>query len=168
MAEPSGPDLPEEVLHQLQRCDGFLDLKMATRARAQWEQIAEADRSHPVAQPLLMRLLVTEKNWTAARDLAVRFHAQAPGEAGTWIQLAYTTRRADTIAAAETILWEAHRRFPKESVIVYNLACYACQTGRIDEARELLQTSARLDPKALDLACEDDDLRPLWPELPGP
>lgn len=165
---PSTPDLPEDALHQLQRCDGFLDLKMSARARAEWEQIPEADRDHPLAQNLLMRLLVTEKNWPAAHALAVRFHAEDPDEAGTWIQLAYTTRRTETIAAAETILHEARQRFPKESVIVYNLACYACQTGRIDEARELLQVAAGLNPKAFEMAAEDDDLLPLWPELPGP
>lgn len=162
------PDLPEEVLHRIQRCDGFLDLKMARRARAEWNQVPEGHRDHPLTQGLLMRLLVEEKDWGTARDLAARLHAQDPGEAGTWIQLAYTTRRVEHIAAAEAILTEARQRFPKESVIVYNLACYACQSGRLDEARELLHASAELDPKSLDLAAEDDDLRPLWPELPGP
>lgn len=158
-------NLPEEALHRLQRCEGFLDLKMAARARGEWAQLTESHQRHPTAQLMLLRLLVEEKNWVAARAVAESFQQQEPRDAGAWIQLAYTTRRAENLDAARRILETARPLFPRESIIPYNLACYACQSGELDRARSLLQEAARLDKKALRFAAEDDDLRALWPEL---
>ena len=160
--------LPDEVVHHLRRCEGFLDLKMTARARGEWAQLSEADQQHPIAQGMLLRLLVEEKNWPAARAVAERYQARAPDNAGAWIQLAYTTRRAESLDAARHILETARPLFPKESVIPYNLACYACQSGELDQARTLLQEAARLDKKSLRYAAEDEDLRALWPELDDP
>ncbi len=165
MSNPS-PAPPEEVLHRLQRCEGFLDLKISARARAEWERVPEAWRKHPVAQAMLLRLLTAECDWPAARAVAVSYLARSPEEAAAWIQLAYTTRRAENLAAAERILREARSKFPREAVIPYNLACYACQSGRLDEARKLLKEAHQLDHLTLAYAAEDEDMRPLWPELP--
>lgn len=163
---PPTPDLPEDVLYRLQRCEGFLDLNMAVRARAEWNVIPPEYQDHPSAQHTLLHLLSREKNWQSAREVAVRFHARSPEDPASWIQLAYTTRRAQSMEAARQILETARPRFPGVSVIPYNLACYACQSGRLEEARKLLSEAAQMDEKALRLAAEDDDLRALWPELP--
>ena len=165
MSHPS-PDLPEEVVYRLQRCEGFLDIKLPARARAEWEQVPAAWQNHPLAQAQLFALLSAERNWPRAREVAVRFLARSPENAAAWIQLAYTTRRTESLAAAERILVQARARFPNEAVIPYNLACYACQAGHLDQARTLLNDAHQLDPKTLAFAAEDDDLRPLWPELP--
>jgi Flp pilus assembly protein TadD len=166
---PDDPsNLTEDVVHRLRRCEGFLDLKMAARARGEWAQLSNPDQQHPTAQRMLLRLLTEEKNWPAARAVAERYQARNPDHAGAWIQLAYTTRRAQSLDAARLILETARPLFPKESVIPYNLACYACQNGELDRARSLLQEAARLDKKALRIAAEDEDLRALWPELDDP
>jgi hypothetical protein len=58
-------------------------------------------------------------------------------------------------------------KFPKEYIIRYNLACYACQLGNMKEARDWLK-------KAIDLAgtnqvklmaLDDPDLEQLWREI---
>ena len=164
MSQPLS-DLPDDDRYRAQKCDGFLDLHMPGRARSEWEQLSPGARRHPIGQALELRLLMVEKNWTAARALAEQFHAGQPDDPSSWIQLAYATRRAEGLNAAEDILREARPRFPKEPVVVYNLACYACQAGRLDEARSLLAEAARLDPQSLAMAAEDDDLQALWPEL---
>lgn len=168
MAGPDQPELPDDLAYRLQRCEGFLDLKMAGQARAEWNRVPAEQRKHPAAQGILLRLLCAEQDWPAARDVAARWHTRSPEEAGAWIQLAYTTRRADSLAAARQILETARTRFPQVAVIPYNLACYACQSGQLEEARQLLRTAAQLDEKALAYAAEDEDLKILWPELPEP
>ena len=165
MSTPS-PELPEDVLYILQRCDGFLDLKMVAKARAEWERVPLELRGQ--ARSCFLRLLCEEKSWAEARVVLAEWCAREPDHAGAWIQLAYVTRRAESLQAAEHILNTARVQFPQEPVIVYNLACYACQAGRLEEARALLRHAAKLDPATLGLAGEDDDLRPLWPELPDP
>ena len=71
------------------------------------------------------------------------------------------------LAAAQEVLRPAFERFPAEAIIPYNLACYACQAGQLDEARRWLDHAfqrGKPDPiKRMALA--DPDLRPLWEEL---
>ena len=56
----------------------------------------------------------------------------------------------------------ARELFPKEPLIPYNLARYAAQLGRIDEAKALLHSAIGLDPLFKEMALEDDDLAGIW------
>ena len=49
----------------------------------------------------------------------------------------------------------------------YDLACYECQLGRLEQAKKWLEETFRLaDPKKMKLAAlGDPDLEPLWREL---
>jgi Flp pilus assembly protein TadD len=84
-----------------------------------------------------------------------------PDEPQWTISLAYATRRSRSIAEAEAILRAARARFPREAILPYNLACYASQLGRLDEARALLAEATALDESLKDLAAQDPDLLPL-------
>jgi Flp pilus assembly protein TadD len=63
-----------------------------------------------------------------------------------WISLAYAQRRYLDLQTAEKTLLEAQERFPEEATIPFNLACYACQLGRLDEAREKLAKAVGMEP----------------------
>ena len=52
--------------------------------------------------------------------------------------------------------------FPDDSLIHYNLACYACRQGRLNEAKERLAKAIALDPQWRESALEDDDLEGIW------
>ncbi|MDW8309781.1 MAG: hypothetical protein RMK20_10450, partial [Verrucomicrobiales bacterium] len=96
---------------------------------------------------------------------------QTPDRPNGWLHRAYALRRA-TGGGLERA-WEALRpaadRFPREPIIPYNLACYACQMGRLDEARQWFVRALRVGDRATlkDMALHDDDLRPLWNEISG-
>jgi hypothetical protein len=80
---------------------------------------------------------------------------------------AYSLRRVagGGVAPAHALMLQAWQKFPREWVIAYNLACYACRLGKQDEAREWLQDAFDLasDKKAVKLqALNDRDLEPLW------
>ena len=49
----------------------------------------------------------------------------------------------------------------------YNLACYECQLGRLEQAKHWLEQAFKLsDPKKMRLmALEDPDLELLWREI---
>jgi Tfp pilus assembly protein PilF len=47
----------------------------------------------------------------------------------------------------------------------FNLGCYACQLGDIDQAKERVRRSIELDAKFKMLALDDPDLEPLWKEI---
>ena len=56
-------------------------------------------------------------------------------------------------------------KFPQESLIYYNLACYDCRLGQIASAKQYLKQAFRIDPNWRLEALEDEDLKPLWDYL---
>ena len=76
-------------------------------------------------------------------------------------------RRAESVEKAEIILLRAQAIHPKNALIVFNLACYASVTGRMEEAKERLRHAIELDKEIRKLAIDDDDLKPLWDWIAG-
>ena len=115
------------------------------------------------------QIYAKEKKWDACVDIARAITTLAPAHVSGWIHLAYSTRRAKNggLDAARTILSDAAETFPKVPVIPYNLACYACQLGKLKDAWQLLEKAFAIgDSKQLKLmALDDPDLEPLWKEI---
>jgi hypothetical protein len=86
-----------------------------------------------------------------------------PEESSPWINWAYSTRRKSggSISEAKTILIEA------ESMIRYNLACYECQLGNLEEAMRWLGKAIDMAGKKdiRLMALDDPDLEPLWNQI---
>jgi hypothetical protein len=117
---------------------------------------------------MLLRLLTEEKNWPAARAVAVRYQARSPDQRrGVDSTRLHHPPRAKPGRGGTSSKPRAPCS-PNESVIPYNLACYACQSGDLDRARTLLQEAPNWTPKPCAFAAEDEDLRALWPELEDP
>lgn len=159
------PDLSQEVLWRLDACDGYLDLGMLERARQELDLVAGPARDSIPFQQARLRVFMEAKDWAAAAAAARRLRDLEPEEPAHWVQLAYATRRTETIEAAREILLGAAPRFPKVSVIAYNLACYECQLTHLEDAMAYLDRAFELDPASRELAREDEDLRPLWGQL---
>ena len=90
-----------------------------------------------------------------------------PGDLYGWIQRSFALHELKRTAEAREKLKPAAKKFPKQHLVFYNLACYACQLGERKEALKLLG-------KAIDLAgkndirlkaLEDPDLEPLWKDI---
>jgi tetratricopeptide (TPR) repeat protein len=85
-----------------------------------------------------------------------------------WVVLyASAMRRTESVSAARNILINALPKFPREAIIYYNLACYECQSNRLDSAKQYLKQAFRIDPSWRWQALEDEDLKPLWDYLGG-
>ncbi len=79
------------------------------------------------------------KKWEAAQDVAKHLVSLNPKEVQHWIWAGYATRRSENIEAARDILLRAKTIHPDEPMLDYNLACYACQPGELDETKALLR-----------------------------
>jgi Tfp pilus assembly protein PilF len=73
--------------------------------------------------------------------------------------------RANSIQAAKEILLNAEPKFPNAAIIKYNLACYFCQTGDTEGAKNYLKKAFELDSSWRAKALDDPDLEPLWKSL---
>ena len=111
-----------------------------------------------------MRLEVYRKKqkWDGMIEIAKHLVKTSPDVPQHWIDLAWGQRRGVNLQTAEKTLKEALGKFPNEAVIHYNLACYCCVSGRIEEAKVLLEAALRLDPNLKATALEDEDLVGVW------
>ncbi len=138
-------------------------------ARAEFAQLSPVARQHPEALEHEWSLLAAAQAWTEAFATAQRLVDLAPDQPFGWVHRAFALRRmpGGGLPQAWNALRPAHDRFPNDMLIAYNLACYAAQLKRPDEAWDWLQRAFANGGKevVLKLAFADDDLRPLWPRL---
>lgn len=150
----------------LREASGYLDLGMLDESAAALDQIPPGDRSRPEVLHLRVNLHIAGQQWFPGMELARHLVTIQPEDAGSWISLAYCTRRAESVRNAEQILLRALAAHPEEAMIRYNLACYASVSGHLAEARERLREAIALNEVVRKLAAEDEDLRPLWKLVP--
>lgn len=160
----SGPPVSAALL----RAEGYFELGMHADAEAEIAALPAEERGRAEVIAFRISCLFALKRWAEAAVL-VRGRTEAnPENATWWIQYAYATRRAESVEAAEKILLSGLKQHPEEAMIWFNLSCYACVTGRLDDARDRLAQAYGLDKACLELARTDEDLRPIWPELRRP
>ncbi len=173
MSEQDSLGYPD-IFH-LRAAIGWLELGNATEAAAELERIALEWRAH--SHVLLARLDIAMhvKDWSTAESVALRLTELQPDAAGVWIGLAYARRRmpGGGMKSAYDALKPVGDEFPKEPIIPFNLACYACQLGELDIARTwLTKAFRRADKKIIrEMALKETDLEALWPwirERPDP
>jgi len=147
---------------QLQAAVGYLELGMMVEANDEIENLApELKNSSPVLGVRLEIYRAAEK-WSLMEVVARELWKRHPDEPVYWNDLAWAVRRADSINAAQKILLDAVERFPGDAMTHFNLGCYACQLGDIEEAKTRVGKAIELDAKFKLLALDDPDLEPMW------
>jgi tetratricopeptide (TPR) repeat protein len=144
---------------------GYTQLGMFLEANEQLENIDPFNRVAPEVLALRVDIYRGLQKWDLMREIAGRLCEFDPTKVQWAISYAYATRRANDLNAARDILVASLPKFPREAIIYYNLACYDCQLGEIDSARQYLKQAFRIDPNWISQALEDQDLKPLWDYL---
>jgi hypothetical protein len=162
-------ELEPSDIHHLNAALGWLGLNAPADARAELDAIAPAQQSHPAVLEARWLICAHENNWREGLAVAERELAAAPDDSSGWLHHAYALRRVPDggLEPAWNALLPAAEKFPEESVIPYNLACYACQRGQLDTARGWLKRAIKTGGKneVQKMALADDDLKPLWDEI---
>jgi len=155
--------------HFLSAAVGWCELGSVAEAKVELERIAPVLRHHPDVLEVRWLIHAHEKNWEEGLAAAEKLVEVAPQRSAGWLHRAYALRRAQRggLQAAWDVLRPAVEKFPKESIIPYNLSCYACQLGRLDQARQWLQRAAQVagKEKIKFMALSDEDLAALWEEI---
>ncbi len=155
--------------HHLRAAEGWLELGNWREANAELENIAAPLQEHPAVLEVRWGVYGAAKNWDAAVKVARTTTQLLPELPDGWVHWAYALRRLNGIPEAREILLSVVEKFPKEPIIRYNLACYACQLGDLKEARQWLDKAialaGRYNIRAMALA--DPDLEPLRGDLGG-
>ena len=150
----------------LEAAVGWIQLGDYDSANDELEKIRAEWRVHPDVLDLRWLIYSNDEQWDACLDIASAIVKMVPDRAQGWLDKAFSLRRANDggVEKAKTVLLEAAKLFPDDSMIQYNLACYCSQLGQLDAAKEHLGKSYELgDAQQIKLmALDDDDLKPLW------
>jgi tetratricopeptide (TPR) repeat protein len=162
MLEP--PDI-----HYLSGAVGWMELGNYPEAKAELAKVNPALAEHPDVLEVRWLILAAEQDWHAALQVARTLLKRDPDRPFAWLHQAYALRRVPDggLQAAWDALHPVADRFPKEPTIPYNLSCYACQMGQLEEARKWLQRACTIGNRTTikSMALADADLQALWPEI---
>jgi tetratricopeptide (TPR) repeat protein len=141
---------------------GYIDLGMFEDAWEELETLPPELRANGAVLDLRITIYHRLGKWESARMLAESLAKKFPENPHWWIQWAYSARREKSVYAARSVLMEAATRHPDVALIPYSLACYSCEEGSIETAKNLLTTAFAMDPKLRKIALDDPDLEPIY------
>jgi len=145
--------------------EGYLELGMPLEANEELEQIEAEQRGHTDVLALRVQIYSALKKWELMQTVAKQLALIDPDNGQWMVWWAYATRRADSIEAARRILSNAAERSPEVAIFQYNLACYECQLGDVDEAKRRLKRAFELEPGYRLKALDEADLEAVWSSL---
>jgi tetratricopeptide (TPR) repeat protein len=157
---------PPDTFH-VSAAIGWLELNNASEAAEEIARISPQFLDHPDVLEVRWAACAMLRSWEAALEIAEKLVARHPDRDSGWVHRAYALRRikGGGLKAAADALRPAVEKFPKVSTIPFNLACYAAQLGRLDEAWEWLQKAIKAAGSVDTIkrnALADADLEPLW------
>lgn len=142
---------------------GYLQLDMFQAAREELTELPAEVAASPAALALRIELAMAEETWDEVIELAPLLINHDSSLERPWVAWAYSLRELKRHQEAQEILLTGRRLISRPSPLVdYNLACYACLLGELDEARSLLEDVFARDKSWREVARNDPDLAPLY------
>jgi predicted Zn-dependent protease len=160
---PSEPAIgPPDSFH-LSSAQGWMELGDLKEAALDLAKVGLPWREHSEFLEIEWELEARRKNWAACHAIAEHILERAPESAFGWIHRSYALHELKRTQEAWDALRPLVSRFPELWTIPYNLACYACQLGRLGEAKTWLAHALLVgDARRIDeMARGDPDLAPL-------
>src|SRR5262245_46159435 len=164
------PPLETPDIHHLTAAVGWLELGNPSEAGEEIGRISTPNLEHPDVLEVRWQICAALKSWDAALEVADILMRKVPEQDSAWLHRAYALRRVKSggLQKAWDALRPAYEKFPKSSLITFNLACYEAQLGRLEEAWEWLHKAMEgaKDVTAIkQMALADDDLKNLWERI---
>ena len=155
-------------LFHVNAAQGWLDLGNAAEATTELGHISSGLQNHPEVLEVAWQIAVKQTRWLDALTISEQLCALVPDNAFGWIHRSFCLHELKRTREAWDTLLPMAETFPREWLLRYNLACYACQLGRLEESKAWLGRAAELlDRDAINrLAAEDPDLKPLFQQAP--
>ena len=153
--------------HHLSAAEGWLELGNHVEALSELNLMSPAGQSRVETLGLRWSIMAQLKRWEECLAAATAIVELTPKHSFGWIHRSYALHELKRTSEARDLLQPALKRFPKNETIPYNLACYECQLGDLDAARDWLRRAMKLrKPAELKAqALDDPDLKPLWAEI---
>jgi predicted Zn-dependent protease len=144
--------------------EGWLGLGDLQEARAELAALSPDLADHPEVLEVRWHLHAAAKEWEPAAAVATKICEALPENVFGYVHHAYALHELKRTQEARSVLLPARAKFPRDYIVPYNLACYACQLGDLDQAWTWLSQARSLAGTVLiyKMALADSDLEPLW------
>ncbi len=151
-------------LRHLEAAEGWLELGNHIEANEELEKITPELRAHPKVLKVRWEIYAAAEKWEATLDIAAALVQLDPEDPLGWVHRSYALHELKRTAEARDNLLRVVDKFPISATVRYNLACYECRLGRLEQAKDWLEKAFKLgNAKKMKLAALDDpDLEPLW------
>lgn len=109
------------------------------------------------------------QDWPACAGLGQNLTASLPALSWAWVFYANSLYFSGRTQEAYDVLRPVLERFSDNWEMRYNIGCYACQLGRVEEAQGWLRKAMALgDPGHIkEVALLDPDFGPIREQIPG-
>ena len=162
-------ELRSSDVHRLRAAQGWLELGNHHEAGEELERISADLRAHPRVLEMRWHICAQSGQWDACADLARAITHTEPNGATGWLHLAYSVRRMDkgSVKSAWDTLVSVADRFPNVPTVAFNLACYACLLGNLNEGWHWLEKAAAVGDarQVKSMALNEPDLKPFWKRI---
>lgn len=156
---------PPDSVH-LEWAKGWYLLGNLKEANAELDRLPVDLRLHPDVLEVRFAIYSRSQKWDACMDIAAAMLGIAPDRPTAWINSAIVLHALKETTAAWNTLYNVMERFPKMPLIPYNLACYACVLGRMDDSLKMLERAVAIGGKEMEtMAREDPELQPIWTRI---
>ena len=151
----------------MQASEGWLMLGDHLEALRELEWVSSAAQLHPAVLYQRWRILERQRKWDECLSVSQALLDRFPKDPNAWITHANTIYFSGNPREAFLMLHPKLKEFPKVEAVPYNLACYKCQSGDMEEAVGWLKHALQLGHPAeiRARALSDTDLQPLWTNI---
>ena len=147
----------------LNAAHGWLELGNYQEAFNELEEIEPEWRIHPDVLEARWLLYEMAEKWEFCIEISNTLVKMKPDDLSCWIRRSYVLHKLERTQEAYDGLKPALDTFKGEWLLQYNLACYTCLLGNVDEARELIEEAIELGGNVVRLrALDDEHLIRVW------
>jgi tetratricopeptide (TPR) repeat protein len=150
---------------QLRAACGYAELGMDRESIAELDEIDPRLQNRPEVLQLRLHHLMRRKSWTRALTISRKLCRVAPDCGAGFLHAGFCLHELGKTAQAKELLLKGPIALLKEPIYYYNMGCYDALLGNVNEARENLHTSFKMDSTFRELAKRDPDLKAVQPLL---
>src|SRR5687767_3255852 len=132
-SNPKTKKLPHPDSHYLDASVGWVELGNPTEALNELDQISAELQSNPQVLEVKWQIFARIEAWDKSLPIAQEFCKAAPGLPQGWLHQAVSLYRLSRTQEAWDLLLPLAPKFPRSWIIPYDLSCYACQLGKVNE-----------------------------------
>jgi lipopolysaccharide biosynthesis regulator YciM len=150
----------------LEYASGYLALGLLDEASDELEMIEGDDRMSADVMRLRVDLYHQAKQWDLLLAVARALARLAPEDEQGWISWAFALRELQRVPEAQEVLVKAESIHGQScATLHYNLACYACLLGNMEDAKNRPSTACKMEAVFKASALDDPDLSAIWDDI---